>query len=311
MAPEPKPAVTGPRHLGTDTLENDLMYRELRQLSPETVEHMRSHQDRILEDWLNEQLTAESLRLDLMDQRALEDESKALLRALTTALSAGDGRDFTAANWQPVKALLEEISEVRDKVGFSPNETATFVLSLRHPLIDCLLPTRKSVSMDAEIWLLIDILDQMALHTTQVYQRRREATIHRQQEEMEELSTPVVKIWDGILALPLVGTLDTRRSQMVTEALLEAVARTGSEIAIIDLTGVPAIDTRMAQHLMRTVAASRLMGADCILSGIRPQIAQTIVHLKINLGDIKTESTLAAALKSALSASGLEVMAKS
>lgn len=282
------------------------MNKELRQISAKTVELIRRHQDEILEDWIEAQLTADTLRLDLMDQEALEEQSKAFMRALSVAL-AGQGRDFTAPNWQAVNGLLREISEARDRAGFTPTETATFVLSLRHPLVDRLLVLKDKENIDEEIWLLIDILDQLAIFTTEVYQQRREATIHRQQEEMEELSTPVVKIWDGILALPLVGTLDTRRSQMVTEALLDAIATTGSEIAIIDLTGVPAIDTRMAQHLMRTVAASRLMGANCILSGIRPQIAQTIVHLKIQLGDIKTEATLAAALKTALASYGLEV----
>ncbi len=282
------------------------MIKDLRQISTQTVGLIQEQQDEILKDWIESQLTADTLRLDLMDQKKLEQESKALLKALTAALG-GQGRDFTAPNWQAVNGLLKEISEARDKAGFSPTETATFVLSLRHPLVERLLSSKKISSLDEEVWLLLDILDQLAIFTTEVYQRRREATIHRQQEEMEELSTPVVKIWDGILALPLVGTLDTRRSQMVTEALLDAINTTGAEIAIIDLTGVPAIDTRMAQHLMRTVAASRLMGANCILSGIRPQIAQTIVHLKINLGDIKTESTLAAALKTALATYGLKV----
>ncbi len=271
---------------------------------------IRSSGQEILQEWLSEQLSADTLRLDLIDEKTLEVESQEFLAVLSSALGSEELVDFERPAWQPVLSFLDELSRARDHAGFGPIETASFVLSLKQPLFARSLENPEKQSSKEEIWCVNQVLDHLALYTTDLFRERREATILRQQEEMEELSTPVVKVWDGILALPLVGTLDTRRSQMVTESLLEAIAATGSEIAILDMTGVPAIDTRMAQHLMRTVAATRLMGADCILSGIRPQIAQTIVHLKIQLGDIKTESTLAAALKSAFRQSGLKVQAE-
>ena len=271
---------------------------------------IRSSGHEILQEWMREQLSADTLRLDLIDEKTLEVESQEFLAVLSSAFGSEALVDFEQPAWQPVLSFLDELSRARDHAGFSPMETASFVLSLKHPLFARSLENPEKQSSKEEIWCVNQVLDYLALYTTDLFRERREATILRQQEEMEELSTPVVKVWDGILALPLVGTLDTRRSQMVTESLLEAIAATGSEIAILDMTGVPAIDTRMAQHLMRTVAATRLMGADCILSGIRPQIAQTIVHLKIQLGDIKTESTLAAALKSAFRQSGLKVQSE-
>lgn len=270
---------------------------------------IRTHQQQILDDWLDQQLEADSLRLDLIDEKTLTQDSKEFLTILGTALQKDETLEMDSPTWRPVLAFLEELSQSRDTAGFSSTETATFVLSLKLPLMHHL--TRDvDEDQDGESgrWLVSTTMDRLALFVTEEYQRRREQTIRRQREEMEELATPVVKIWDGILALPLVGTLDTRRSQMVTESLLEAIAQSGSEVAILDLTGVPAIDTRMAQLLMRTVAAARLMGARCILSGIRPQIAQTIVHLKIQLGDIETESTLASALRSAFRRSGLAVV---
>lgn len=270
---------------------------------------LREHQKAILEAWIGEQLAADTLRLDLIDDKTLSLESREFLAVVTSAMASGEDLDREAPAWRPVYGFLQELSQARDEAGFSPTETATFVLSLKQPWIERILEAEMdSEGTSAAIWHASQILDRLALFTAEAYQARRESTIRRQQEEMEELETPVVKVWDGILALPLVGTLDTRRSQMVTESLLEAIATTGSEVAILDLTGVPAIDTRMAQHLMRTVAATRLMGANCILSGIRPQIAQTIVHLKIQLGDIKTEATLAAALKSAFREAGLKVV---
>ncbi len=272
---------------------------------------IRENRQEILQEWMGEQLAADTLRLDLIDEQTLELESREFLEVLSSAMSSGDAIDLESPPWQTVLTALEELSRSRDEAGFSATETATFILSLKQPLISRATKDLAREDFNAEVWLISKALDRLALYTTEVFQTRREATIRRQQEEMEELATPVVKIWDGILALPLVGTLDTRRSQKVTESLLEAIAATGSEVAILDLTGVPTIDTRMAQHLMRTVAATRLMGANCILSGIRPQIAQTIVHLKIQLGDIKTEATLAAALKSAFRESGLTVVGDS
>ena len=171
--------------------------------------------------------------------------------------------------------------------GFTPSETATFVFSLKEPLFDAAARARSArmpTRSPREIWDATVLLDKLGLYTTEVFQKSREEVIARQQQEMLELSTPVVKLWDGILALPLIGTLDSARTQVVMENLLQRIVDTGAEIAIIDITGVPTVDTLVAQHLLKTVAAARLMGADCIISGIRPQIAQTIVHLGVDLG---------------------------
>lgn len=282
------------------------MSEEVHSLSTELTHLVRAQQIPILESWMERQVADDSFRLDLIDEATLEAESREFLGVLASALGSGQGLDLDTPAWRPVLAYLDELSRARDEVGFSPSETAIFVLSLKRPVLQQIRDAGIEPH-DPEVWRLVELFDRLALYTTEVFQRRREDTIRRQQDEMEELATPVVKVWDGILALPLIGTLDTRRSRVVTENLLDAIATTGSEVAIIDLTGVPAIDTRMAQHLMRTVAAARLMGATCILSGIRPQIAQTIVHLKIQLGDIETEATLAAALKTAFRRNGWHV----
>ena len=195
--------------------------------------------------------------------------------------------------------MLANLSRSRGSQGFTPSETATFVFSLKKPLFARLRRECADGRRGAgrATWAATELLDRLGLYTTEVYQKAREEVIDRQQQEMLELSTPVVKLWDGILALPLIGTLDSARTQVVMEALLQRIVETGSEIAIIDITGVPTVDTLVAQHLLKTVTAARLMGADCIISGIRPQIAQTIVHLGVDLGDVTTKATLADALR--------------
>src|SRR5262249_20887240 len=207
---------------------------------------------------------------------------------------------------------LDSVSRSRARQGFSPSETATFVFSLKRPLFAHI---RSEASLDAdtladEMWTVTTLLDGLGLYTTEVYQKGREEVIARQQQEMLELSTPVVKLWKGILALPLIGTLDSARTQVVMESLLQKIVETGSGIAIIDITGVPTVDTLVAQHLLKTVAAARLMGADCIISGIRPQIAQTIVHLGVELADVTTKANLADAFTLALQRSGFAISRK-
>nr|MDQ2668661.1 STAS domain-containing protein [Gemmatimonadota bacterium] len=207
--------------------------------------------------------------------------------------------------------FLADLSRTRARQGFSPSETASFVFALKRPLFAML---RTEFSDDAaqlgeEIWHATELLDQLGLLTMEEYQRGREEVIHRQQQEMLELSTPVVTLWDGVLALPMIGTLDSARTQIVMETLLQRIVETGAAIAIIDITGVPTVDTMTAQHLLKTVTATRLMGAECIISGIRPQIAQTIVHLGVDLGDVTTKATLADAFRVALSRTGRMVSA--
>ena len=206
--------------------------------------------------------------------------------------------DLDSAAWQDVRTFLDDLSRSRAAHGFTSSETASFVFSLKRPLFDHL---RKASGGNAEelaneTWRTTELLDALGLHTVKAFQKSREELIRRQQEELLELSTPVVKLWDGILALPMIGTLDSARTQVVMESLLQRIVETGAELAIIDITGVPTVDTLVAQHLLKTVTAIRLMGADCIISGIRPQIAQTIVHLGVDLQGVITKATLADAL---------------
>ena len=271
------------------------------------ADEIRNRQDVILKDWMSYQLSALTLRRDLVKESELRESSRQFLELFSEAFSTT--ADSSSPNWKPVKDNLAEISKTRAIQGFSPLETAMFVFSLKQPLFDL---AQQQVGHDSKqlakvFWDLTTLLDQLGLYTTQVYQESREAVIRRQQEELMELSTPVVQLWDEVLALPLIGTLDSHRTQVVMENLLQRVVETGARIAIIDITGVPTVDTLVAQHLMKTVAATRLMGADCIISGIRPQIAQTIVHLGVNLNDIITKSTLADAFQIALQRLGATV----
>jgi rsbT co-antagonist protein RsbR len=259
-------------------------------------------QKELLAEWLQAQLVAGTSRSDLMKESELREQSREFLALVQEAARAGDVRNVAAAAWNPVKEFLGVISRSRALQGFSPAETATFVFALKKPLVARL---RTEVGGDAqlladEMWAVTEMLDQLGLYTTEMYQKSREEVISRQQQELLELSTPVVKLWDNILALPLIGTLDSERTQVVMENLLHKIVETGAAIAIIDITGVPTVDTLVAQHLLKTVAAARLMGADCIISGIRPQIAQTIVHLGVNLSEVTTKATLADAFLIAL-----------
>ncbi|MFL6650730.1 MAG: STAS domain-containing protein [Sulfurifustaceae bacterium] len=255
----------------------------------------------LLDEWMKAQLSAETMRRDLIKEPELREQSGRFLAALREATANGNVTDIRASEWSGVKDLLAQLSRSRGLQGFTPSETATFVLSLKQPIFRRLREQQKSAEALAdEFWTLTVLLDKLALFTTEVYQQGREEIIRRQTEEMLELSTPVVTLWDGILALPMIGTLDSARTQVVMENLLQRIVETGSEIAIIDITGVPAVDTLVAQHLLKTVAAARLMGADCIISGIRPQIAQTMVHLAVDLSDVTTKATLADAFSVAL-----------
>jgi rsbT co-antagonist protein RsbR len=217
--------------------------------------------------------------------------------------------DVRSEAWRRVRDLLTEMSGSRASQGFSPTETALFVFSLKQPIFSRLRNGSSDANAVAdEIWKGTLLLDELGLFTTEAYQKSREEVIQRQQRELLELSTPVVALWDDILALPLIGTLDSGRTQVVMESLLQKIVETGASTAIIDITGVPTVDTLVAQHLMKTVAAARLMGADCIISGIRPQIAQTIVHLGVDLSAVTTKASLADAFLVALKRSGASVI---
>ena len=271
------------------------------------ADEIRNRQDHILKHWMDYQLSALTLRRDRVKESDLREMSRRFLDLFSEAFSAS--ADASSPSWKPVKEHLAEVTRSRAEQGFSPSETATFVFSLKQPLFDLAQQRagQDSKKLAETLWDLTALLDQLGLYTTEAYQETRESVIMRQQQELMELSTPVVRLWDEVLALPLIGTLDSARTQVVMENLLQQVVETGARIAIIDITGVPTVDTLVAQHLMKTVAATRLMGADCIISGIRPQIAQTIVHLGVNLNDIVTKATLADAFLIALQRLGATV----
>jgi rsbT co-antagonist protein RsbR len=229
------------------------------------------------------------------------------LDVFTPALQSGKMDDIRVSEWADVRAFLDELSRKRVQAGYSSDETATFIFSLKRPLFEVLKEEsgNDAARFSDDVWSATVLLDALGLHTVKAFQRAREEIINRQQQELLELSTPVVKLWDGILALPMIGTLDSARTQVVMESLLQKIVETESQIAIIDITGVPTVDTLVAQHLLKTVTALRLMGADCIISGVRPQIAQTIVHLGVDLQGVTTKANLADALALALKRTGV------
>jgi rsbT co-antagonist protein RsbR len=263
----------------------------------------------LLADWIKQQLAVTTMRGDLMKEAELREQSRQFLNLLRTASLDENLTDINAPAWSEMRGFLADVSRSRARRGFSPSETATFIFSMKQPLFARLRQELKDEpeALADEMWATTIFLDKLGLFTTEVYQKNREEVIMRQQQELLELSTPVVVLWEGILALPLIGTLDSARTQVVMESLLQKIVETGAGIAIIDITGVPTVDTLVAQHLLKTVSAARLMGADCIISGIRPQIAQTIVHLGVDLGEVITKATLADAFAIALRRSGLAI----
>ncbi|MGE5402480.1 MAG: STAS domain-containing protein, partial [Ignavibacteriales bacterium] len=251
-----------------------------------------------------------TLRSDLMNENELRQQSGEFLNLFREAAAQGMNYDIYSPIWSRVLEMLGSVSRSRAIQGYSPSETATFIFSLKQPLFNSLTDavTDDPKVLSREIWNITVIFDKLGLYTVEMYIKSREEIILRQQREMIELSTPVVQLWNGILALPLIGTLDSERTQVVMESLLTKIVESGSYVAIIDITGVPTVDTLVAQHLLKTVAAAKLMGAECIISGIRPQIAQTIVHLGVNLEDVTTKATMAEALRSALVKNGLHIV---
>jgi len=272
---------------------------------------IQDQQGAIAAEWLT-QLEALLVRSNAASKEQLRVHTQQFLTVFANAARSGELDNIDHRSWDEARDLLAEISSSRARSGSTPAETATFVFSLKQPLFARL---RQAFEGDAEAigaasWTISTLLDKLGLYTIEVFQKTKDQIIVRQQQELLELSTPVVKLWNGILALPLIGTLDSARTQVVMENILQKIVDTGAIIAIIDITGVPTVDTLVAQHLMKTIAAARLMGADCIISGIRPQIAQTIVHLGVNLEDVTTKATLADAFVVALERTGASVLAK-
>ena len=273
-------------------------------LQQRTIDLIRAHQDEVVTQW------AENLNAGTQDARIspreLDTQLREFWRLFLDTLAQSSAAGISGSEWAETRSFLEQLSRDRVLKGFSSSETASFLFSLKRPLFELV---QQGLADDPkllgnQLWAITEVIDTLGLHSVKVYQKTREDVIQRQQEEMLELSTPVVKLWDGVLALPMIGTLDSQRTQVVMESLLQRIVDTGSEIAIIDITGVPTVDTLVAQHLLKTVTAIRLMGADAIISGVRPQIAQTIVHLGLDLQGIVTKANLADALALALKRTG-------
>lgn len=276
-------------------------------LQQRTIDAIANNRQAILDDWtasLNAAVGPRNLKADDLGQQAAE-----FLELLLAGAADAGASGLSSGQWDEMRRFLERLSHSRVLQGYDSQQTATFIFSIKRPLMGVV---QREYAGDAEafgeqLWAVFELIDGLGLHTVRTFQASREAVIRRQQDELLELSTPVVKLWDGVLALPMIGTLDSQRTQVVMESLLQRIVDTGSEIAIIDITGVPTVDTLVAQHLLKTVTAIRLMGADCIISGVRPQIAQTIVHLGLDLQGIVTKANLADALALALRRSGLSV----
>jgi rsbT co-antagonist protein RsbR len=266
----------------------------------------RRHAD-IKTAWTEQLVQALGSASGRMDEAEVKRQADEFLTVFNQALASGRTDSIDGSEWGDVRTFLDGLSRRRVLAGFGADETATFVFSLKKPLFEILRQEtlREPAQFADGVWNITVLIDQLGLYTVKSFQRTREEVISRQQQELLELSTPVVKLWDGVLALPMIGTLDSARTQIVMESLLQKIVDTESQIAILDITGVPTVDTLVAQHLLKTVTALRLMGAECIISGVRPQIAQTIVHLGVDLQGVSTKASLADALKLALTRIGV------
>lgn len=276
-------------------------------LQQRTFNVIANNEQELLANWSSDLEASgmyRNVKVDEFRQQTVE-----FIRLLIAGASQTESINLRSNNWDDMRQFLEQLSHSRVLLGFDSQSTAGFIFSFKRPLMPLLQKefADEPAALAEQLWALSELIDQLGLETVRAFQKSRESVIKRQQEELLELSTPVVKLWDGVLALPMIGTLDSQRTQVVMESLLQRIVDTGSEIAIIDITGVPTVDTLVAQHLLKTVTAIRLMGADAIISGVRPQIAQTIVHLGLDLQGIVTKATLADALALALRRSGLTV----
>ena len=272
---------------------------------------LEQSQIQLLAEWVKSLRGAAGRGGGAIGDPELQAQCQEFIALLRDGVQSGDLSNLEGPAWQPMRDFLSNVSRSRGRQGFTPSETAGFVFSFKQVLTDHLRQAHggDGTQLIADIVEMSNLLDRLGLYTTEIHQIAREELIRRQRDEMLELSTPVIQLWDGILALPLIGTLDSARTQVVMEALLQQIVATRAPIAILDITGVPTVDTLTAQHLLKTVAATRLMGAECIISGIRPQIAQTIVHLGVDLGDITTKASLADAFRLALKRLGSSVAA--
>ncbi len=272
-----------------------------------TTQILKDKKNIILERWENKQ-KAEDNYFNADEQ---QQDSEELLEAFLEALDEYNIDNSNAREFDKVYEVLMGISVSRAKRGFSPRETGNYLFTLKEALLETLAEgIADSGQLYTDSLKVSKIIDNMTILTFEGYIKGREDVIARQTDEITEISTPVIRVWDGVVALPIIGTLDSSRTQVIMENLLVQIVETGSTIAILDISGVPAMDTLVAQHLIKTVSATRLLGAECIISGIRPEIAQIVVHLGIDLSNIITKSTLANALQTAFNMLQLEVNRK-
>lgn len=267
-----------------------------------------SDSKQILDQWVEYQLHDKN-RNESISEASIRNSSTEFMKSFASAIRGGNLTNLESSEWSDVLSMLSDLSASRALQGSSPTETASFVFSLKQVLFDRLSAEFKpgDPELTKAIWEVSSLIDKLGMFTTEVFQKSRESIIRRQQKDIMEMSTPVIKIWDGVLSVPLIGTLDSARTQIVMEGLLQKIVETNAKVAILDITGVPTVDTQTAQQLMKTVSAARLMGAECIVSGIRPQIAQTIVHLGIEISDISTKASMADALREALTRQGFRI----
>jgi rsbT co-antagonist protein RsbR len=276
-------------------------------LQTNTIQALHENRIALLDEW-NTSLEASGATRNVKGDD-VKQQTREFLELLSAALHPGGSQNTNHENWAQMRVFLEKLSHSRALAGQDSQQTASFIFALKGPLFALLQReyAEQPAQLGEQLWEMSELLDALGMHTIRTFQKSRESVIKRQQEELLELSTPVVKLWDGVLALPMIGTLDSQRTQVVMESLLQRIVDTGAEIAIIDITGVPTVDTLVAQHLLKTVTAIRLMGADCIISGVRPQIAQTIVHLGLDLQGVVTKANLADALALALKRLGVNI----
>jgi rsbT co-antagonist protein RsbR len=273
-----------------------------------TTDTLKRNKKEILQLWIENQTTVANYAVDGLSHQDLLVQSGELLDTFIQTLNEENLSDSTSSDFDEVNELLSGISILRARQGFTPRETGNFILSLKDTLLEILKNELTDPALLFEETLKVSrLMDSLTVLTFETYIKGREDVIIRQTDEITDISTPVIKVWDGILALPIIGTLDSARTQVVMENLLQEIVNTSSGIAILDISGVPTVDSLVAQHLLKAVSATRLMGAECIISGIRPEIAQTIVHLGIDLSNIITKATLASALQYAFKSLKLEV----
>ncbi|MEX2263651.1 MAG: STAS domain-containing protein [Bryobacteraceae bacterium] len=272
-------------------------------------EILRRHGEDLIEEWTREMSCSMALKGRALPEEEVRRRARKLTAGISQAASEGGFEDLSGQAWSNVHEELASLSLACSQQGLTPSETAGFLFSLKKPLFSILCNeyANNAPKLAEEIWGASLLLDELGIYTMEVHRKGREDLILRQQQEMTELAAPVIRLWAGVLAVPLIGTLDGARAQVVTESLLQQIVNTGASIAIIDMTGVPTVDTLVAQQLLKTVAAARLLGAECIISGIRPQIAQTVVHLEVDLGGVVTKASLADALAAALVKTGFEI----